>query len=1172
MDEFWEAWDKYNDESLDCEIENNPDGKKGNECSDQPLESEYHLWWGLEGEGEFSVCLHAIVAHGTNLEVFPDFSRLPGYTSDDVEWAKPNDAQDHDQDTEESESDPHDDSRAQLALLRQISWTSNAILGTEDVEEPGWQCPQLLPLQQCILQAEIELSGHSKDMQIVRRLLQVDDAADSDIGDLNNALIGRALRRLVVYHVYDILFTIEKALHSVQTLSNTMSNPPSVSSGSSMGVGGSNVTASLMMSVLALKTQTQGEKILCNIQTACMDIDALKQGCWDFTENKGLMEAMSLHKEYVPSVSPLSLILPKLLWGQRSNQTIFTTAFPAYSSSKPKSLEAIEGVLWKAIVAIVQAEKEPILAILEALTIMQNMASVVSDEDAAWFSSEYSHGHWMYGSQLLEPVIDVGVGQLANTTSGSTLPQMVGPDPNPPAGMDSMIVDTVALPDLHLGGDDGSAAAGQLAPTNDPTLPQMVGPDPNLPAGMDSMIIDTVALPDSHLGGDDRSAAAGQLAPTNDLTLPQMTRSDLYPPNTIEDTLDLEGQLLAASNKTAELGSITNTMQDPPPPIPWVICPADSEETSNCNPRCTTPAAPQDIEASTLCRSICKKTHTDAHQHTTTQASTQHTKRQRQSTQSCTVAQPGAKPVALLPHSINLKDPKPTVISEHLLIRVIPMTVNQPELGNYSSLLHLTTPRGHERVAVDQVFSLHSVDGNVDMQYSPAFHISTRFEQYMVQSSYKFDEDGLAEFFGMPGCVVMINGTHSSAQHAWGTLDNLLESAHATNGNIMTTTPIPSPLIDTPVAATLDSLSPWRIGSEGTFTYLDIMVGSLWVVVAVQKEGDIDGFASTRLHSHMSSTAPNSELWDMQGIVLVAGNRIFIRPNTPYCMLALANMIYCGGGFYSMSCMMESCTGIMQDFVRCAIHQKASLPLQDNLYQEDDHSGAYMLLLEWIITYLHNMYIVHKANSTTDPDIDNPHLGDSKSILAVCAIVELANVLHSNMYCPNGVSPEERLIMICTHKLARTIVQKTMDFRDDSGNSGITLIQGHAVYMASMLLEAMEACVHDGFKLAIPLDTIKSQLDGCFGTGRSTCITIKGHSFIRQFNLKRAPPRMTITLSGVHGKTADEDLWLRQQGFKCMLNLSIKKLEEKIKWSWCDLACVQSPSLLGAQIQNIEEV
>ncbi|KAF8220766.1 hypothetical protein L208DRAFT_1416164 [Tricholoma matsutake] len=73
---------------------------------------------------------------------------------------------------------------------------------------------------------------------------------------------------------------------------------------------------------------------------------------------------------------------------------------------------------------------------------------------------------------------------------------------------------------------------------------------------MDSMIVDTVALPDLHLGGDDGSVAAGQSAPTNDPTLLQMmTRSDLYPPNTIEDTLDLEGQLSAASDKTAELGT-----------------------------------------------------------------------------------------------------------------------------------------------------------------------------------------------------------------------------------------------------------------------------------------------------------------------------------------------------------------------------------------------------------------------------------------------------------------------------------------------------------------------------------------------------------------------------------------------------------------------------------------
>ena len=36
--------------------------------------------------------------------------------------------------------------------------------------------------------------------------------------------------------------------------------------------------------------------------------------------------------------------------------------------------------------SIVQQEKEPHQAILEALTAMQSMASGVSDEDGAWFT------------------------------------------------------------------------------------------------------------------------------------------------------------------------------------------------------------------------------------------------------------------------------------------------------------------------------------------------------------------------------------------------------------------------------------------------------------------------------------------------------------------------------------------------------------------------------------------------------------------------------------------------------------------------------------------------------------------------------------------------------------------------------------------------------------------
>lgn len=43
-------------------------------------------------------------------------------------------------------------------------------------------------------------------------------------------------------------------------------------------------------------------------------------------------------------------------------------------------------VLWKAIVAIVTGEKQPLPAVLEAVTTMQSMVLLVSEEDAAWFA------------------------------------------------------------------------------------------------------------------------------------------------------------------------------------------------------------------------------------------------------------------------------------------------------------------------------------------------------------------------------------------------------------------------------------------------------------------------------------------------------------------------------------------------------------------------------------------------------------------------------------------------------------------------------------------------------------------------------------------------------------------------------------------------------------------
>lgn len=49
-----------------------------------------------------------------------------------------------------------------------------------------------------------------------------------------------------------------------------------------------------------------------------------------------------------------------------------------------------------------------------------------------------------------------------------------------------------------------------------------------------------------------------------------------------------------------------------------------------------------------------------------------------------------------------------------------------------------------------------------------------------------------------------------------------------------------------------------------------------------------------------------------------------------------------------MTYMMESCAGVLQSFV------------YRNIHHQDDHSGAYMQLLQRIVIYLHSIRVTRK--------------------------------------------------------------------------------------------------------------------------------------------------------------------------------------------------------------------
>jgi hypothetical protein len=50
-----------------------------------------------------------------------------------------------------------------------------------------------------------------------------------------------------------------------------------------------------------------------------------------------------------------------------------------------------------------------------------------------------------------------------------------------------------------------------------------------------------------------------------------------------------------------------------------------------------------------------------------------------------------------------------------------------------------------------------------------------------------------------------------------------------------------------------------------------------------------------------------------------------------------------------MSRMIDSCAGILHNFV------------YRNIYDQDDHSAAYMMLLQRMVVYLHNLHTVQNV-------------------------------------------------------------------------------------------------------------------------------------------------------------------------------------------------------------------
>ena len=86
---------------------------------------------------------------------------------------------------------------------------------------------------------------------------------------------------------------------------------------------------------------------------------------------------------------------------------------------------------------------------------------------------------------------------------------------------------------------------------------------------------------------------------------------------------------------------------------------------------------------------------------------------------------------------------------------------------------------------------------------------------------------------------------------------------------------VQKPLSDTRwgLAATAGAVTYWHVDSNGYGTYVDVQVGLKWWVVASPKD-DGPSFSESTLYNEFDPQDVNSDLWDIQAVVLEPGDRL----------------------------------------------------------------------------------------------------------------------------------------------------------------------------------------------------------------------------------------------------------------------------------------------------------
>ncbi|TFK61146.1 hypothetical protein BDN72DRAFT_721051, partial [Pluteus cervinus] len=107
----------------------------------------------------------------------------------------------------------------------------------------------------------------------------------------------------------------------------------------------------------------------------------------------------------------------------------------------------------------------------------------------------------------------------------------------------------------------------------------------------------------------------------------------------------------------------------------------------------------------------------------------------------------------------------------------------------------------------------------------------------------------------------------------------------------------------------------WHVDVAGFSTKVEVKCGiKLWFIA---REKRLNDFSKPTLYRrNYNVTAMNLDMWDIELVVLRAGDELYQQPNTPHCVYTAESAICHGAYLYSLATIQRSVHGLLHCFVR----------------------------------------------------------------------------------------------------------------------------------------------------------------------------------------------------------------------------------------------------------------